>query len=161
MTTCSPMRWSVSNVRRLRYLYPDGGNCAQPAVHHQVEDHLFQPSRPGTAEFEVILTEGSDTLSVIYGDTSGDNGLTAASGIQQDLSCVHVVLLLRSNPDTRRACGLHSHGLWESYTDPDGDSYAPQLRQRPQLQQRLRRQLRQGLRRRRGRAQHRRLARSS
>ena len=28
------------------------------------------------AEFEVILTEGSDTLSVIYGDT-GDNGLTA------------------------------------------------------------------------------------
>src|SRR6478736_5958115 len=40
----------------------------------------------GTAEFEVILTEGSDTLSVIYGDTSGDNGLTAASGIQQDLN---------------------------------------------------------------------------
>jgi len=40
----------------------------------------------GNAEFEVILTEGSDTLSVIYGDTSGDNGLTAASGIQQDLS---------------------------------------------------------------------------
>ena len=40
----------------------------------------------GNAEFEVILTEGSDTLSVIYGDTSGDNGLTAASGIQQDLN---------------------------------------------------------------------------
>jgi len=40
----------------------------------------------GNAEFEVILTEGSDTLSVIYGDTSGDNGATAASGIQQDLS---------------------------------------------------------------------------
>ena len=40
----------------------------------------------GNAEFEVILTEGSDTFSVIYGDTSGDNGLTGASGIQQDLS---------------------------------------------------------------------------
>ena len=31
--------------------------------------------------------------------------------------------MLRNHPDTRRACGLHSHGLWESYTDPDGDSY--------------------------------------
>src|SRR6476620_2945073 len=38
----------------------------------------------GTAEFEVILTEGSDTLSVIYGDTA-DQGLTAVSGTQQDL----------------------------------------------------------------------------
>ena len=33
----------------------------------------------------MLLTEGSDTLSVIYGAT-GDNGLTAASGIQQDLA---------------------------------------------------------------------------
>jgi hypothetical protein len=40
----------------------------------------------GTAEYEVVLTEGSDTLTVIYGDTTGDNGLTAASGIQQDLT---------------------------------------------------------------------------
>jgi hypothetical protein len=39
----------------------------------------------GTAEFEVLLTEGSDTLSVIYGATA-DNGLTAVSGIQQDLN---------------------------------------------------------------------------
>jgi len=37
----------------------------------------------GFAEFEVILTEGSDTLSVIYGD-SANSGLTATSGIQQD-----------------------------------------------------------------------------
>ena len=37
----------------------------------------------GTAEFEVLLTEGSDTLSVIYG-ASADTGLTATSGIQQD-----------------------------------------------------------------------------
>jgi hypothetical protein len=39
----------------------------------------------GTAEFEVILTEGSDTLTVIYGDTA-DQGLTAVSGTQQDLN---------------------------------------------------------------------------
>ena len=48
---------------------------------------FFTPPAGGNnAEFEVILTEGSDTLSVIYGDTSGDNGETAASGIQQDLT---------------------------------------------------------------------------
>jgi hypothetical protein len=39
----------------------------------------------GTAEFEVLLTEGSDTLSVIYG-ASADEGTTAASGIQQDVN---------------------------------------------------------------------------
>jgi hypothetical protein len=39
----------------------------------------------GTAEFQVVLTEGSNTLSVIYG-TTADNGLTAVSGIQQDLN---------------------------------------------------------------------------
>src|SRR6059036_3688933 len=51
----------------------------------------------GTAEYEVLLTEGSNTLSVIYG-ASQNNGLTAASGIQQDLnvftsySCMTAVL---------------------------------------------------------------------
>jgi hypothetical protein len=40
---------------------------------------------PGTAEYEVLLTEGSNTLSVIYG-ASANNGETAASGIQQDLT---------------------------------------------------------------------------
>jgi hypothetical protein len=41
---------------------------------------------PGaTAEFEVILAEDSNTLSAIYGATA-NNGLTAASGIQQDLT---------------------------------------------------------------------------
>ena len=40
---------------------------------------------PGTAEFEVLLTEGSDTLSVIYG-VSDNNGAGAASGIQRDLT---------------------------------------------------------------------------
>jgi hypothetical protein len=40
-------------------------------------------NHPGTAEFEVLLTEGSGTLSVIYG-ASDDSGLAAASGIQRD-----------------------------------------------------------------------------
>jgi hypothetical protein len=38
-----------------------------------------------TAEFEVLLTEGSNTLSAIYG-TTANNGATGASGIQQDLN---------------------------------------------------------------------------
>jgi len=48
-------------------------------------NYFNSPPGPAQAEFEVLLTEGSNTLSVIYGVT-GDNGLTAASGIQQDLS---------------------------------------------------------------------------
>jgi hypothetical protein len=39
----------------------------------------------GTAEFEVLLTEGSGTFTVIYG-ASADSGMTAATGIQQDLN---------------------------------------------------------------------------
>jgi hypothetical protein len=42
-------------------------------------------NHPGTAEFEVLLTEGSNTLSAIYGP-SDNNGLEAASGIQQDVN---------------------------------------------------------------------------
>ena len=51
----------------------------------------------GTAEFEVLLTEGSNTLSVIYGATD-NSGLEAASGIQRDVnlftsySCLQDVL---------------------------------------------------------------------
>jgi hypothetical protein len=50
-----------------------------------------------TAEFEVLLTEGSNTLSAIYGATA-NNGATGASGIQHDLtqftsfSCLQAVL---------------------------------------------------------------------
>src|SRR5204862_1841711 len=51
----------------------------------------------GTAEYEVLLTEGSSTLSVIYG-SSDNNGLEAGSGIQKDAtlftsySCMEAVL---------------------------------------------------------------------
>jgi hypothetical protein len=65
----------------------------------------------GTAEFEVLLTEGSDTLSVIYG-VSDNNGAEAASGIQQDLtgftsfSCNETVLTPSLLLDyTLPACG--------------------------------------------------------
>src|SRR6478672_7817966 len=48
--------------------------------------NYFDPTLAGQqAEFQVVLTEGSDTLSVIYGATA-DNGETEASGIQQDLT---------------------------------------------------------------------------
>ncbi|PYJ10008.1 MAG: hypothetical protein DMF06_08070, partial [Verrucomicrobia bacterium] len=39
----------------------------------------------GTAEFEVLLTEGSNTLSTIYG-ANANNGATAVSGIQKNLN---------------------------------------------------------------------------
>ena len=65
----------------------------------------------GTAEFEVLLTEGSDTLSVIYG-VSDNNGAEAASGIQQDLtgftsfSCNETVLTPSLRLDyTLPSCG--------------------------------------------------------
>ena len=45
----------------------------------------FNHPGKGTAEFEVLLTEGSDTLSAIYGPTL-DSGLEGASGIQHDLN---------------------------------------------------------------------------
>ena len=45
----------------------------------------FDHPGKGTAEFEVLLTEGSDTLSAIYGATL-DMGLEGASGIQKDLT---------------------------------------------------------------------------
>jgi hypothetical protein len=48
-------------------------------------NYFNSPPGPAQAEFEVVLTEGSNTLSVIYGVT-GDNGLTAVSGIQKDLT---------------------------------------------------------------------------
>src|SRR4029077_15684291 len=48
-------------------------------------NYFNSPPGPAQVEFEVVLTEGSNTLSAIYG-TSGDNGLTAVSGIQKDLN---------------------------------------------------------------------------
>jgi hypothetical protein len=47
--------------------------------------YFTPPAGGDNAEFEVLLTEGSNTFRVIYGPT-GDMGLTAATGIQQDLN---------------------------------------------------------------------------
>ena len=63
----------------------------------------------GTAEFEVLLTEGSNTLSAIYGATA-NNGATGASGIQKDLtvftsfSCFQPVLTSGSRVNYIPAC---------------------------------------------------------
>jgi hypothetical protein len=68
-----------------------------------------------TAEFEVLLTEGSNTLSAIYGATA-NNGATGASGIQQDLnvftsfSCMEATLSpgVRVNYIPTGGCGSPS-----------------------------------------------------
>ena len=91
-------------------------------------NYFNSPPGPAQAEFEVLLTEGSNTLSVIYGAT-GDNGLTAVSGIQQDLnvftsfSCNEATLTpgLRVNY-IPTGCGAHADT--EAYTDAEAPSYA-------------------------------------
>ena len=55
-------------------------------------NYFNSPPGPAQAEFEVLLTEGSNTLSVIYGAT-GDNGLTGSQRHPARSECVHVVLL--------------------------------------------------------------------
>jgi hypothetical protein len=75
-------------------------------------NYFNSPPGPAQAEFQVVLTEGSNTLSVIYGAT-GDNGLTGTvSGIQQDLnvftsfSCDEAVLTPGLRVDyTPNTCG--------------------------------------------------------
>ena len=75
----------------------------------------------GTAEFEVLLTEGSDTLSAIYGASAND-GATGASGIQQDLNVFTSFSCMEATSDTRPACGLHTHKLWQSHADSDSNN---------------------------------------
>ena len=94
-------------------------------------NYFNSPPGPAQAEFEVLLTEGSNTLSVIYGAT-GDNGLTAVSGIQQDLnvftsfSCNKATLTpgLRVNY-IPTGCGSHADtDRRQGYTDAQATSYA-------------------------------------
>ena len=126
-------------------------------------NYFNSPPGPAQAEFEVLLTEGSDTLSVIYGVT-GDNGLTATlSGIQQDLnvftsfSCNEPTLIPGLRVDyIATTCGSPTPTPTATATS---DSYS-RLRQATAT---ARRQLlwpRVKLRRR-GRGRHRRLARRS
>ena len=100
-------------------------------------NYFNSPPGPAQAEFEVVLTEGSGTLSVIYGAT-GDNGLTAVSGIQRDLtlftsfSCNEATLTpgLRVNY-VPISCGIprrpqrrqrqHSHG---AFANTDSNCYS-------------------------------------
>ena len=107
---------------RLRYLHPDAGNCASPAVHHQVEDHLSSPHCWWNRR---VRSDTDRRLRYAFGDLRGHERRQRLDGSQRHPArsdCVHVVLLLRRNPDTRRACGLHTHRLWQSHADPDGDT---------------------------------------
>ena len=118
----------------------------------------FDHPGKGTAEFEVLLTEGSDTLSAIYGPIL-DSGWTGASGIQQDLtvftsfSCFEATLA----PGVR--VNYIPTGCGSPTPTPTATATAT-AQLRPRLRRRLRRQLlrnRVKLRHR-GRGQHRRLA---
>ena len=95
-------------------------------------NYFNSPPGPAQAEFEVLLTEGSNTLSVIYGVT-GDNGLTAVSGIQQDLtvftsfSCNEATLTPGLRVDyIPTSCGSPTptrRQLQPRYGNRDADSY--------------------------------------
>ena len=74
----------------------------------------------GTRRVRGTLTEGSNTLSVIYGTTE-TTGLTAASGHPARSECVHVVLLYGSDADTK-AC------VWTIY--PQGVAVPRRRRRR-------------------------------
>ena len=126
----------------------------------------FDHPGKGTAEFEVLLTEGSDTLSAIYGATPSTWAWRGASGIQRDLtvftsfSCFEATLTpgLRVNY-IPTGCG--SPTPTPTATATATATATLRLRLRPeQLRRRLlwhhRAQLRH-----RGRGQHRRLARRS
>ena len=82
MTTCAPwMTWLTC---------PDCGIFTQtlgtaPNRQFVIRWKTTYFNHTGTAEFEVLLTEGSNTLSVIYG-ANDNSGLTAASGIQRDVN---------------------------------------------------------------------------
>ena len=124
-------------------------------------NYFNSPPGPAQAEFEVVLTEGSGTLSVIYGAT-GDNGLTAVSGIQRDLtlftsfSCNEATLTpgLRVNY-LPRSCGSPSP---TPTSTPTATAQPRRIRQHRQqlLQQRRVRPYRRGVHRRRGLGRHRR-----
>ena len=53
------------NLPGLRYLHPDLGTAPNRQFVIRWKTTYF--NHAGTAEFEVLLTEGSNTLSVIYG----------------------------------------------------------------------------------------------
>ena len=155
MTTCVTDEWV--SLPRLRYLYPDAGNCANRQFVIRWKTIYFNsPPGAATAEFEVILTEGSDTLSVIYGDERRQR-LDGSQRHPARSECVYVVLL---HEDTLTS-GLrvdYIATLWGAHADRDGDSHSysdcygnatPTATMAP-------RQLRH-----RGRAPHRRLARRS
>ena len=91
-------------------------------------NYFNSPPGPTQAEFEVLLTEGSNTLSVIYGVT-GDNGLTGTvSGIQQDL-----------NVFTSFSCdeATLTPGLRVDYVPRAVEAPRRPRRQRPHLQRHL------------------------
>jgi hypothetical protein len=109
-----PAQAAVS-LRRRWELRPTGSSCIRWKT-----NYFNSPPGPAQAEFEGLLTEGSDTLSVIYGVT-GDNGLMGTSGIQQDLNRFTSFSCNQATLTPGPACELHTHKLWKSDADANGD----------------------------------------
>ena len=85
-------------------------------------NYFNSPPGPAQAEFEVVLTEGSNTLSVIYGVT-GDNGLTTVSGIQKDLKMFTSLSCDQATLTPGPACELPTHRVWRCHADADAHSH--------------------------------------
>ena len=84
-----------------------------------MEDHLLQLRRDRR-----IRGTTDRRLGYAVGDLRGERE-QRLDGRQRDperCDSVHVVLLPGSGADTRLACGLHTHKLWKSHADPNGDT---------------------------------------
>ena len=85
--TCGPTRPGAASSPR--------SSGAPPNRQFVIEWRTTYFQRSGSANFEVVLTEGSGTLSVIYGANT-DNGSMETSGIRVlGPGAVHAVLLRR------------------------------------------------------------------
>ena len=83
-----------------------------------MEDHLLQLRRDRRIRGTI-----DRRLGYAVGDLRGEREQRLDGRHRDPARCdsVHVVLLPASGADTRRACGLHTHRVWQSHADPDGD----------------------------------------
>ena len=84
-----------------------------------MEDHLLQLCRDRR-----VRGTTDRGLGYAVGDLRGERE-QRLDGSQRDperSDCVHVVLLRSSDADTRLACELHTHRVWQSHADANGES---------------------------------------
>ena len=86
-----------------------------------MEDQLLQqPAGSGTGRVRGALDR---RLRYAVGDLRGDRRQRVDGNQRHPARSeyVHVVLLQSSHADPRPACELHTHKLWKSYADANGD----------------------------------------